>query len=300
MSAPEPPAEPTCDVCVVGSANLDLVVSTPRLPAPGETVFGTDFHEYPGGKGLNQAVAAARCGARTAFIGAVGNDDAGGRLAAVLRDESIDTRGLTMLSSAPTGRAVISVDGAAENSIIVVSGANEHLPIAPHLPRARVVLSQLEVPTAIIIDAFRRARRSGATTILNPAPAVELGDELLAITDIAVPNHHEVEALGGPERLFVLGCSAVVVTRGAEGVSVATPDTTWHQPAFKVKPVDTTGAGDAFCGALAARIAAGDDLAVAIRFAAAAGALATTRRGAVPAQPTSDEVMALLSRSTGV
>lgn len=296
MSAPAPRADVTFDVCVVGSANLDLVVTAPRLPDPGETVFGTDFHEYPGGKGLNQAVAAARCGTRTAFIGAVGNDDAGYRLTKVLRDESIDTGGLSDVD-APTGRAIITVDSSGENSIVVVSGANGCVADDPPLPRSSVVLSQLEVPIPVIISVFRRARGHGATTILNPAPALELDDELVELTDIMVPNSHEVEALGGTERLFALGCSAVVVTRGAQGVSVTTTERTWHQAAFAVRPVDTTGAGDAFCGALASRVAAGIDLRAAVRFAAAAGALATTQRGAVPAQPHLADVEALIARS---
>jgi ribokinase len=297
VSAPVPRADAAFDVCVVGSANLDLVVTASRIPHPGETVFGTDFHEYPGGKGLNQAVAAARCGARTAFIGAIGDDDAGHRLTKVLRDESIDTDGLTDVD-APTGRAIITVDSSGENSIVVVSGANGRVASDPPLPRSLVVLSQLEVPVPVIVSAFRRARYHGATTILNPAPALEFDDELVELTDIMVPNRHEVDALGGTRRLFALGCTAVVVTRGAEGVSVTTAERTWHQAAFAVRPVDTTGAGDAFCGALASRVAAGMDLRAAVRFAAAAGALATTQRGAVPAQPHLADVEALIAQST--
>ena len=260
-------------------------------------MFGDAFHEYPGGKGLNQAVAASRCGARTAFVGAVGRDDAGARLTVVLSDEGIDTSGLSVVDEA-TGRAIIAVDHAGENSIIVVSGANRALPLDHPLPRSTVVLSQLEVSVPTILNAFRRAHEHGSTTILNPAPAVDLDDELLRATDIVIPNQHEVDALGGSSRLFALGCRAVVVTLGGDGVRVETPDETWEQAAFDVAPIDTTGAGDAFCGAFATRIAAGDDLRSAVRFAAAAGALATMTPGAVPAQPRRVDVETLIARSS--
>ena len=284
-----------CDVCVVGSANLDLVATTPRIPGPGETLLGTGYAEHAGGKGLNQAVAAARSGARVAFVGCVGDDDAGRRMRAVLADDDIDASALTVTSS-PTGRALIVVDANGENSIVVVPGANHDVTVPHSLPVASVLLCQLEVPLEQVGRALVAGRSAGATTILNPAPAALLPVDLLAACDIVAPNEHEVELLGGVASLLASGCRAVVVTRGAAGVDVHTPDGSVHCPPFEVEVVDTTGAGDAFCGALAARLAAGDDLQEAVRWAAAAGALATTVVGAVPAQPKAQAIKQLLAR----
>jgi len=281
------------DVCVVGSANLDLVATVDRLPGPGETVPGSSYHEYPGGKGLNQAVAVARSGASCAFVGAVGSDSAGSDLLQVLATEGIDHRSVDVVD-APTGRALIGVSATGENSIIVVAGANASVH-EPAVPTCRVVLSQLEVPSAAIEHAFASARAAGAITVLNPAPAIALPDSVLALCDIVVPNEHEVELLGGVQRLLALGARAVVVTLGANGADLHTADGVQHVDAFPVVPVDTTAAGDTFCGALCARLAAGDELPVALRFAAAAGALCTTAAGAVPSIPRLDAVRRLLS-----
>ena len=283
------------DVCVVGSANLDLVATTPRIPGPGETVLGTGYAEHAGGKGLNQAVASARSGARVAFVGCVGEDDAGRRMRTVLADDGINAAAL-MVSGSPTGRALIIVDDGGENSIVVVPGANHDVTLPDALPDARVVLCQLEVPLAQVARALASGRGAGAVTILNPAPAARLPAEVIAACDIVVPNEHEVELLGGVEALLAAGCRAVVVTRGGAGVDVHTADGVVHCPPFEVDVVDTTGAGDAFCGSLAARLAAGDDLSTAVRWAAAAGALATTKVGAVPAQPTAEAIRALLAQ----
>lgn len=272
------------DVCIVGSANLDLVAGARRIPAPGETVLGTSYAEHPGGKGLNQAVAAARSGARVAFVAAVGDDAAGERLRGVLASDGIDATGVRTVD-APTGRALIVVDERGENSIVVVPGANASVLPPFDLPASAVVLCQLEVPIESVVAAFRAGRAAGARTILNPAPAAELPPELLSVCDVIVPNEHEVELLGGVAALLGAGCGAVVVTRGGAGVDVHVGSTMFHVPPFAVTPVDTTGAGDAFCGSLAARLAAGAPLADAARWAAAAGALATTAHGAVPAQP---------------
>jgi ribokinase len=283
------------DVCVVGSANLDLVAGADRIPRPGETVLGRSFDEHPGGKGLNQAVAAARSGARTAFVGAVGRDAAGDRLRSVLAADSIDDRGLQVVD-APTGRALIVVDDDGENSIVVVPGANGLVGIGDGLPAARVVLVQLEIPLDVVEAALGDAARLGAATVLNPAPApAALTAALLARCDVVVPNEHEVERLGGVDALLAAGCRAVVVTRGGSGVDVHDGGDRHHVPALPVDVVDTTGAGDAFCGALASRLAAGDELLAAVRWASAAGALATTVRGAVPAQPTAAAIRTLLS-----
>jgi ribokinase len=284
-------------VCVVGSANLDLVARAVRLPGPGETVLGTDYAEHPGGKGLNQAVAAARSGAVTAFVGAVGADHAGERLRGVAAAEGIDVSALAT-SDAPTGRALIGVDDRAENSIIVVPGANGTVSadqVTTSTPTARVVLAQLEIPLEAVAAALTVGRATGARTVLNPAPAATLPVELLALCDIVVPNEHELDLVGGVDVLLAAGVGAVVITLGSRGVRVVTGDSTTDVTAFPVTPVDTTGAGDSFCGALSARLAAGDDLLDAVRYASAAGALATTVAGAVPSLPRADAVQALLT-----
>lgn len=206
------------DVCVVGSANLDLVARAERLPAPGETVMGTDFAEHPGGKGLNQAVAASRAGATVAFVAAVGHDNAADVLLAVLADDDIDASGVRQVD-APTGRALIGVSADAENSIIVVPGANA-LADAAHVPSCTVLLTQLEVPVAQVETALRSARAAGAITVLNPAPAAAIDTSLIALCDVIVPNEHEVELLGGVSRLLAAGAGSVVVTLGGEGVDV--------------------------------------------------------------------------------
>ncbi|MEP1123310.1 MAG: ribokinase [Ilumatobacter sp.] len=279
------------DVVVVGSLNLDLVVRAPRRPDGGETISGSEYAEYAGGKGLNQAVAAARSGASVALVGNVGADSAGDDLRSIVRGEGIDDRWLGTLDDAPTGRALITVDDRGENSIIVVAGANAGS-VASDLPTGRVVLAQLETTVAGVVGAFARARHDGSTTMLNPAPAVALTDALLDLCDVLVPNEHEVDLLGGRDRV-ASRVEHLVITLGSRGADHVHADTTLHIDPFDVVPVDTTGAGDAFCGALASRIAAGDDMATALRYASAAGALATTRAGAVPSQPRFDEVRRL-------
>lgn len=273
------------DVCIVGSANLDLVVTAARLPGPGETVSGTAYAEHAGGKGLNQAVAAARAGARCAFVAALGDDEAGDRLAAVLATDGIDTALVQRVAGTPTGRALITVDENAENSIVVVPGANGAIAAAPP-PPARVVMAQLEIPVEVVLDAFVQAAAAGAITILNPAPAHDVPDDLLRQTRIVIPNQHERSQLGGMDRLFALGVEVVITTMGGDGVEIVTPESAGRtvRP-FPVDPVDTTGAGDAFCGSFASALARDVPLEDAVRFAAAAGALATTKHGAVPSLP---------------
>ena len=286
------------DVVVVGSLNLDLVARADRLPGPGETVHGSSYQEAAGGKGLNQAVAAARAGASVAMVGAVGDDAAGDVLRAVLHDDGIDDSRVRTVAGTPTGRALIAVDDRAENSIVVVPGANARVEL-PELPAAAVVLAQMEVDPAVVLEAFRAARAAGATTVLNPAPADRVPPELLAWCDIVIPNEHELELLGGSEHLRAQGVATLVVTRGAAGAELlegAAPPV--RIDAFTVAPVDTTGAGDSFCGALCARLAAGERLPDALRFASAAGALSTTSAGAVPSIPTADRVHALLGGDT--
>ena len=277
------------DVVVVGSANLDLVARTTRLPKPGETVSGSHFFEACGGKGVNQAIAAARAGARTAFIGALGRDHAGGTLLAALVKDGVDVSAVQRVT-APTGRALIGVSDDGENSIIVVPGANHAISIddiEKHktlISSAKVLLCQLEVPLSVVQHAFELAG-SSTTRILNPAPAQALSNSLLGVVDIITPNEHEVELLGGASKLLSLGVKTVIVTQGEKGAIVV--DASGERPVdpFKVTPVDTTGAGDAFCGMLAARLAIGESMTAALRAAVISGALATQTEGAVPSLP---------------
>jgi ribokinase len=284
---------PLPGVTVVGSANLDLVASVERCPLPGETLLAHGYVEHPGGKGLNQAVAAARSGAPTRFVAALGDDDAGRRLLDVMRAEGIDADHVTVVAG-PTGRALIAVGADGENSIVVVPGANARATWSV-APVSAVVLAQLEIPSEVVIDAFAAARQAGALTVLNPAPARELPAALLATCDVVVPNEHELELVGGAVALLAAGVGAVVITRGGAGVEVVEPSGSWMEPAVAVDVVDTTGAGDAFCGALAARLAAGDGLRDAVRWAVAAGGIATTVAGAVPSMPTAAAIADLLS-----
>lgn len=279
---------PQGSVLVVGSANLDLVATTARHPAPGETLIGGEYSEHPGGKGLNQAVAAARAGAPTRFVGAVGRDDAGRTLADIASSSGVETSQLLTVD-APTGRALILVADSGENSIVVVPGANDHCP--PGIPQTGdVVLTQLEVPLSSVEATLYDARAVGATTILNPAPARELPPDLLECVDVIVPNQHELELLGGVNSLLDAGVGSVVVTLGADGARIHTRDAVIDIPTLKVDSVDTTGAGDTFCGYLASGLATGLSLEQAARRGCVAAALSTTRPGAVPSIPSAAEV----------
>ena len=286
------------DVCIVGSANLDLVTTVEHLVRPGETILANGYEEHPGGKGLNQAVACARMGAATAFIGAVGQDGAGETLMKVMESESINTEGVAR-PEAPAGRAFISVDKAGENNIIVVPGSNALLVTGQGddvVAKSKVVLAQLEIPIEAVIQAFRTARQCGAITVLNPAPIRDLPEELLRLVDYLVPNEVEAEHLGGVDHCLALGVKAVVTTRGAAGVRIFTPGGESVIESVSVQAVDTTAAGDAFIGGLCASLARGLALDEATRIGCAAGAISVTRKGAVPSLPTRDEVLAILSR----
>lgn len=289
----------TYDVVVVGSTNLDLVATVEHLPEPGETVLASSYAEHAGGKGLNQAVAARRAGADTAFITCLGTDAAGSGLHRLIVNESIAAH--VTDHDGPTGRALISVDGDAENSIVVVPGANAHLTLGAVesfrriLERARVILCQLEVPLEAVEAALAIGKAGGARTILNPAPARELPSSLLALCDVVVPNQHEIAMLGGTSALLDAGVGAIVVTLGARGIRIVTAEGDMEIPPYAVRALDTTGAGDAACGALAASLALGDDITIAARRASAAGALAATRAGAVPSLPYREEIDALVS-----
>ncbi len=300
-------------VIVVGSVNVDLVVTTGRLPAPGETVIGGRFARHHGGKGGNQAVAAARLGAPTHFIGAVGGDTFGIDARAALEDEGIDVGGLLMLPDEPTGVALILVDADGENSIAVAGGANavlgsvqvraamKRLVLTP----ADVVLVGHEIRTGATHEALRLGRIAGATTILNPAPATGLGRSTLELADVLTPNDGELTTLSGghgtpsarAKRLLGTepGRRAVLVTLGSKGgmLVVGRQARAIHAP--RVTAVDTVGAGDTLNGALAAGMAAGLDLADAARRAVVAASLAVTRPGARRGMPTVAELEAALT-----
>jgi ribokinase len=292
------------EIVVVGSANMDLVVRQARLPRPGETMFGSDFSTVPGGKGLNQAVAAARAGGSVAFVGAVGDDGFGADLRAQFAADGIDTAAVRTVD-APTGTAHISVVDGGENSIVVVSGANAAVEGLDETDRAviaasRYVVAQFERPLPLVRAAFVAAREAGAVTVLTPAPVLHAGD-LLELTDILVPNAGEACELAGvddpTEAALALSRRAgtVVMTRGPEGALIARGGEILAEvPSRRVEAVDTTAAGDTFVGTLVTRLAAGDGLEDAARTAAVAASLSVTRAGATTSMPTWDEIAAAL------
>ena len=286
------------DVVVVGSANLDLVATLDHLPKPGETIVALGYAEHAGGKGVNQAVACARMGARTAFVGCVGNDDAGVFLRGVLENEGIDTTMLRVVDM-PTGRAFINVDSRGENEIVVVSGANTQVGVAQNplvLPTSHVLLMQLEIPLTTVRNALQLARRNGALTVLNPAPFKALDAGVLSLVDVIVPNETESAACGGTQVLLDAGVKTVLTTLGERGAVINTHTSATSIAPHKVVAVDTVGAGDAFIGALSAELARGATISDAAAVGAVAGALATTVRGAVPSLPTQSSVRSAMNK----
>jgi len=285
-------------IAVVGSANVDLFCRVPKLPAPGETVTGGTFDQAAGGKGANQAVAAARLGADVSFIARVGDDAHGRDAVAGYQREGIETAAITYDPAAATGVALILVESGGENLIAVAPGANHRLTpaqvdaAADALGQAAALLLQLETPLPAVLAAARLARAAGTTVILNPAPMPTGGlpTELLAQVDVLILNEHEAAALGGAEALTGLGVPRVVLTLGAAGARVLGEGEAVAVPAPKVTAVDAVGAGDAFCGALAVALANGRSAVEGARWACCAGALAATRPGAQPSLPTRDEV----------
>lgn len=298
-------------IVVFGSINMDLVVRTPRLPTPGETLTGHTFFTAPGGKGANQAVACARLGAPTRMVGRVGDDLFGEQLRASLRAAGVQDNGV-LTTPGPSGVALIAVDDAAENTIVIVPGANgavgsDDIPrLEQALDGARVLLLQLEVPTAMVVAAARAAHARGVTVILDPAPALPLPDELWALTDILTPNESEATTLTGipvgddrsaaaaARTLLARGVRTVIIKLGARGALVAAADGARMQSAFTVTPVDTVAAGDAFNGGLAVALSEGRSFEEAIQWGLAAGALSVTKPGAQPSMPERRELLALL------
>jgi ribokinase len=296
-------------IVVVGSYNRDVSLQVARLPAPGETCLSLGRLESPGGKGSNQAIQAARAGAGVAMVAALGRDAAGDEAIALWEAEGIDIRDVARLAGVGTGMAMILVDAAAENVIVVDSGANARLdPLhvdaaAPAIAKSRLVLAQLETPVASTVRSFELAQAAGAATLLNAAPAPDLVDPaLLALTDVLIVNEGEGRAISGHAEALAIGETLAgrarrfaVVTLGARGAMLFEPG----RPVFALTPpavqvIDTTGAGDAFTGAFAARWAADRDAAAALAWGVAAGALACTAKGAAISCPDREQIAALV------
>ncbi|AKJ99267.1 ribokinase [Pseudomonas brassicacearum] len=297
-------------VVVIGSLNMDLVTRAPRLPRGGETLIGQSFSTIPGGKGANQAVAAARLGAQVAMVGCVGSDAYGQQLRGALLDEGIDCQAVGVVEGS-SGVALIVVDDNSQNAIVIVAGANGALTPAvldsvdEVLQGADVIICQLEVPDATVGHALKRGRELGKIVILNPAPASHaLPAHWYGYVDYLIPNESEAAVLSGlavdsldtaeaaATQLMSAGAGKVIVTLGAQGLMFANGSSFEHFPAPRVKAVDTTAAGDTFVGGFAAALASGKSEVEAIRFGQVAAALSVTRAGAQPSIPTLQEVQA--------
>ena len=305
--------EKTPVITVVGSSNVDLVVKTKRHPLPGETLSGDSFFMCPGGKGANQAVVIAKLGAKVNFISCIGNDFFGDIIIKNLRKEGIKTESIIRKSGISSGIAFIIVDKKGENSIVVNSGANYRLnkyDIEKHkklIFSSNIILSQLEIPISAVKYTIKLAKKKNIPVLLNPAPAKKIPEDLLKEIDILTPNKIELETLTGKKlnsinsikkasyELLNKGIKAIVVTLGEKGALIVKEDFTKLIPSIKVKAVDTTGAGDAFNGALAFFLAKGKDLKEAVYFANIVAAITTTKFGA-QSSPTIDEFKKFLNK----
>ncbi|MBX3091304.1 MAG: ribokinase [Cryobacterium sp.] len=295
-------------IAMVGSANMDVVFSVERIPLPGETLLADSVAKYPGGKGLNQAVAAARAGAPTTLIGALGHDENGNELFATMVDAGINAE-LVRRVAAPTGQAFIVVADNADNTIIVGSGANAELQTlteAEHaiVRSADVLLLQLELPLEVVLEASRIAHEAGTTVMLNAAPARMLPAELIDALDFLIVNEHEACLLGESEDLTTASeklasrVANLIVTLGADGSAIYQgAGNVVRIPARNVVAIDTTGAGDTYCGAFAAAISEGQPIPEAAAFATAAAALSVQALGAVPSIPSRDRINAMIAES---
>ncbi|CAJ0818513.1 MULTISPECIES: ribokinase [Ralstonia] len=309
MVAKRPSASAVADVLIVGSLNMDLVIRTPRLPRPGQTVAAPALETIPGGKGANQAVAAARLGGKVAMLGCVGDDAYGTALRDGLRREGVETSMVSVHAGAATGIACVTVADSAQNTIVIVAGANQLLTPAmieaqhAAFERARVVVCQLESPPDAVECALKLGRRLGKTVILNPAPAIgPLPTPWLAACDYLIPNETEAalltaRAVDSPEAaldaaadLHAQGAKHVIVTLGARGIAYVDATTRLLMPAPSALAIDTTAAGDTFVGALATALAEGAAPNAAIQFGQAAAAVSVTRLGAQPSIPFRSEV----------
>ena len=297
-------------IVIVGSSNTDLVIRVDHFPKASETIMGSDFMTAQGGKGANQAVAVARLGGKAVFVACLGKDTFGEATLTALRAEGIDTRYVKLTADAATGVATITVDDSGENSIIVAAGANALLSpedvgdASGEISSAALVLMQLETPMPTLIEAARLAHNGGAKVVLNPAPFPKqpLPAELLQNVDIVIPNETEAAYMTGVEvtddasalaairRIQQLGVSNAIITVGSKGAYTLDGDNLLHVPAFVVNAVDTTAAGDTFCGAFCVALTKGFAMADAIRMANKAASVSVTRRGAQPSVPTAAEV----------
>ena len=296
---------------------MDLVIRTPHFPRPGETLIGSEFHTVPGGKGANQAVAAARLGARVSMVGLVGDDAFGDALLSNLAAAGVDHASVTRHPQAPTGVAFIMVDDSGQNSIVVASGANLQLRPAgvdaaeALIAAADILLLQLESPLDAVTRAAEIARAHGVPVVLNPAPPRALPGSLLSLIDVLIPNEREATFLSGSPtgdqagakaaaaKLRTLGIETVIVTLRGRGALLARAEGTDHYPAFRVTAVDTTAAGDAFVGGFAVALAEGRSWAEAVRWGNGAGALAATALGAQPSLPTRQALAELIQARAG-
>jgi len=301
-------------IVVVGSSNTDMIVKIPRLPKPGETILGGAFSMAAGGKGANQAVAAARAGGEVTFIAKVGDDMFGKQAREGFVRDAIHTEYVLTDPNSPSGIALILVDEHGENSIAVASGANAELNPADvaqakkAIVSAQILLLQLEIPLPTVEAAVKLAEQAGVRIVLNPAPARPLDESLLRLVSIITPNETEVELLTGvkisdgaslataAERLLAQGVQRVIITLGARGAFVADDEEEHFIPSFTVNAIDATAAGDVFNGVLAVSLAEGNDLPRAVRFANAAAALSVTKLGAQPSAPFRNEIEELLNR----
>ncbi|MEN2767826.1 ribokinase [Ornithinibacillus xuwenensis] len=285
----------TATVTVVGSINMDLTVSTKKIPEKGETILGEEFATYPGGKGANQAVAAARLGAKVNMIGSLGNDEFGSSLLTTLNDEGINTEGVTLVNDVATGIATILVSDN-DNRIIVAPGANKKVsPVVvekyKHLIiQSDIVLLQLEIPMETVIFTVKLCKEHQIPVIVNPAPYQSLSQELIENVSFLTPNELEVEEMQQDTLLDSLK-DKLIITKGEKGVGYYQEDKEQFVPGFAVEVQDTTGAGDTFNGALAVQLGSGETIEEAIRFANASAALSVMKFGAQGGMPTRQQVM---------
>lgn len=295
-------------IVVVGSINMDLVTKTPRAPELGETILGIGFEQIPGGKGANQAVAMARLGADVHLIGRVGNDDIGIALINAMKEAHVNVENVLITQDVSTGIATITVDQNGDNSIIVVQGANAMVSIedieknAETICSAKILVTQLEIPLPAVEKALCIAKEAGVLTVLNPAPATQLSDEMLRNVDMITPNETEIAILTGVSGtdeksllqaagiLIERGVGSVVITLGAQGARYFSKEKQFHRKAFPTHSVDSTAAGDSFTGALCVALTEGKGIEEAMGFAAKVGAITVSRSGAQSSLPMRKEV----------
>lgn len=296
------------NICVIGSLNMDLVVKVDTMPKGGQTLIGSNFKEVPGGKGANQAVAMARLGANVSMIGKVGDDSFGQTMINALNNDNVDTKYINIENGA-TGVALITVDKNAENSIVVAPGANYKVDKSyidkniDGIENSDIVVVQLETPLETIKYALKKAKELNKYTILNPAPAVKLEDELIANVDLLTPNETELEIISGVEInseedilkaakvMIEKGVKELIVTLGSKGSLYINKERSMFKKAYKVEAVDTTAAGDSYTGALSVAFANGKDIEEAMDFASKVGALSVMKEGAQSSLPTLNDVL---------